>query len=406
MRGVRCRRDPTLPPAAATVTLPGMEPLPGRASVVVVGGGVVGTSVAHQLATAGVRDVVLVEAGTLGGGSSAKPVGGLRGHFGDALNIALALRGLEHYTALAEREPALCFERVGYLFLLRTAEEVARLEACVAEQNAQGLPSRLVDPGEATRLCPVLDPAPFAAATWSPTDGHAVPAVAIEAWAREAAAHGAHVAERCAVEAIDVRDGEITAVRTNRGTIATDTVVCAAGAWARAVGAMAGVDLDVRPVRRQLCLTEPRPGAHDRLPFTIDLATSSYLHNAGDALLLGWTDPDQPEGFGRDYDPSWLPLLRERIAEWAPSLAGLPVASGWAGLYEQTPDSNALIGEAPHVGRFLYATGFSGHGFSQAPAAAEIVRDLVLGRDPFVDVAPLRAERFAERRPVREATIV
>ena len=121
---------------------------------------------------------------------------------------------------------------------------------------------------------------------------------------------------------------------------------------------------------------------------------------------MGMSDPAQAAGFERAYDPAWEPALRTLARGCAPTLAGLDVVEGWAGLYEQTPDANALIGEAPGVGRFLYATGFSGHGFCQAPAAGEVVADLVLRREPFVDVAPLRAERFAQGAPVLEANIV
>jgi len=116
--------------------------------------------------------------------------------------------------------------------------------------------------------------------------------------------------------------------------------------------------------------------------------------------------PAAAPGFDAGYAPRWEPALRERAAACAPGLADLPILEGWAGLYEVTPDASALIGEAPGVARFLYATGFAGHGFCQAPAAGEIVADLVLGREPFVDVTPLRAERFAERAHVAEANIV
>jgi sarcosine oxidase subunit beta len=380
-----------------------MEALARGAEIVVVGGGVVGVSIAHRLAEAGLTDVVLLEAGALGSGSSGKPIGGLRGQFSDALNIALATRGLQAYEALGDR---LGFDRVGYLFLLRTPEQAAVLERSVELQNRLGVPSRMLAIGEVRSLCPLIDRDRYVAATFSPSDGHARPTEAIAAWAGAARRRGVRIAEHCEVTGIDVRGGEIAAVRTAHGDIATSVVICAAGAWSGRIGAMAGVELDVRPVRRQIAFTEPRSGAHPRVPFTIDLETSFYFHNAGDGMLLGYSDPDEPTGFGREYDDAWLPDLRRLAGRCAPALAELPVHDGWAGLYEMTPDSSALIGESATVSRFLYATGFSGHGFSQAPAAGEVVRDLVLGREPFVDVSPLRAERFAERAPIAEVTIV
>lgn len=373
-----------------------------RAEIVIVGGGAVGTSIAYALAEAGITDVILLDAAELGSGSSGKPIGGLRGTFSDATNVALAARGLEHYARFG---PELAFDRVGYLFLLSTPELVEQLETSVERQNALGVPNRMISAEEAHRLSPLIDPDRYLAATFCATDGHAHPQVAIDHWAREARRRGVQILERREVNGIDIRGGEIAGVHTTRGTIATSTVICAAGAWSARIGAMAGVHLDVRPIRRQIAFSEPR--GHHRVPFTIDLESSFYFHNAGEGMLLGYSDPAQPDGFDRTYDPRWIPELQRLARRCAPTLADLELTpDGWAGLYEMTPDANALIGQASSVSRFLYATGFSGHGFSQAPAAGEVIRDLVLGREPFVDVTPLRAERFAERASILEATIV
>ena len=211
----------------------------------------------------------------------------------------------------------------------------------------------------------------------------------------------------CAVTGIDVRGGEIAAVETTQGTVRTSTVVCAAGAWSREIGALAGVELDVTPVRRQIALTGPTPpvdagpAVHDRLQQHLLLPRR---RRRSAARHVG-----PRRGAGPRRRPTRRPGRRRcgRPPDAArPGCADLAITEGWAGLYENTPDASALIGEAPDVGRFLYATGFSGHGFCQAPATGEIVADLVLGREPFVDVAPLRAERFAERSPVAEANIV
>ena len=393
-------------PGGATRT-----PLPRRAEVVVVGGGVLGASVALHLAEAGVRDVLVLEAGEVCSGSSGKPIGGVRAQFSDALNVALAARSLAFYERL-HAEAGIGLDRVGYLFLLRQAGHVASFEAAAAVQAGFGVESRIIDAAAARTLFPHLDPAPYLAAAWTPRDGHARPRLAVAAMVERAVRAGAAVVERCEVVGIDARGGEITGVRTEAGTVATPTVVCAAGAWSRSVGAMVGVDLEVEPVRRQIVLTKaPRPSV--RIPFTIDASTTFYVHGSDRAgrsgLLMGMSDPAQAAGFGRAYDPAWLPGLRALARGCAPTLADLladDVVEGWAGLYEQTPDANALIGEAPGVGRFLYATGFSGHGFCQAPAAGEVIADLVLRREPFVDVAPLRAERFAQGAPVLEANIV
>jgi glycine/D-amino acid oxidase-like deaminating enzyme len=377
--------------------------LPRAARVVVVGGGIVGASVAFHLTRAGVEDVLVLERGELAGAASGKPIGGLRAQFSDPLNATLALRSLEGYAALAAD---MDHRRVGYLFLLRTPADVARFEPGIALQNELGIPSVMLEPAEARARCPAIDAHAFAGAAFCPIDGHARPRAAARAYVDDARRRGARLVTGCAVTGIDVVDGEIRAVHTTRGPVRTSIVVCAAGAWSRAIGAMAGVDLDVTPLRRQIAFTGPTPLAAPTLPFAIDFTSSFYFHAADDGLLLGMSDPAEATGFDAAYEPAWEPSLREAAAACAPALADLPITHGWAGLYEVTPDASALIGEARAPGRFLYATGFSGHGFCQAPAAGEIVADLVLGRRPFVDVSALRAERFAQRAPVAESNIV
>jgi sarcosine oxidase subunit beta len=150
----------------------------------------------------------------------------------------------------------------------------------------------------------------------------------------------------------------------------------------------------VTPLRRQVLVTEPVPGLDPHTPFTIDFATSFYFHREGQGLLMGMSDPDETPGFRLTRSDAWLPRLGEAIERRAPALAEVGVASGWAGLYEMTPDHNALIGRAEEVEGFLYATGFSGHGFLMGPAVGEVVRDLYLGRETLVDVSGLGAGRF------------
>ncbi len=190
-------------------------------------------------------------------------------------------------------------------------------------------------------------------------------------------------------------------MHTDGGRIACDTVVCAAGAWSGDIGALAGVDLPVIPLRRQILVTEPVDGLPTEFPMTIDFSTSFYFHREGPGLLLGMSDPDEQPGFQLGRSDAWLPKLAEAISRRAPRLDGIGLRTGWAGLYEMTPDHNGLIGEAPEASRFLYATGFSGHGFLMGPAVGEVVRDLVLGRPPVVDVSALGVERLhrADLRP-------
>ena len=192
------------------------------------------------------------------------------------------------------------------------------------------------------------------------------------------------------VMAIDCEAGKVRRVRWEAGGVDTPAVVCAAGVWSREVGAMAGVDLPVTPERRRIAYTGPLEDLPERIPMTIDFETGFYFHREGPGLLFGTSDVCETQD-------EWLERAAPILERRAPVLLEAPIAGGWSGLYEMTADHNALIGEAPAPSRFLYATGFSGHGFQQAPAVGEIVRDLYLRREPFVDVAPLAAGR-PERR--------
>jgi sarcosine oxidase subunit beta len=193
-----------------------------------------------------------------------------------------------------------------------------------------------------------------------------------------------------------------TVVRTSAGDVRAGAVVCAAGAWSGELGTLAGVELPVTPLRRQILVTAPLPAAVEAalppdMPFTIDAASTFYLHREGPGVLMGMSWEGERPGFATEIDDGWLPDLTAALQRRAPALLDVGIAARWAGLYEVTPDHNALLGEAeaaPCGGRFLYATGFSGHGFLQGPAVGEILRDLYLGRPPFVDVTPLAADRF------------
>jgi sarcosine oxidase subunit beta len=381
--------------------------LPHRAGVVVVGGGVIGTSIAFHLAEAGVPDVMLIERDELGAGSTSKAAGGVRAQFSDALNVQLGARSLQAFADFGARPgQEIDFRPVGYLFLLSRPDDLAAFERSIELQNRLGVPSRLIDPDGARRLSPPIDTDGLLAAAFSPDDGLATPEAVVQGYAAGARRHGAHLETACELLEVRLRGDVIQAAVTSKGVVETPALVCAAGAWSRRVGAMVGVDLPVTPYRRQVLLTEPVPGLPENLPMTIDFASSFYFHREGPGLLMGMSLDDEPPGFNLDRDDAWIPRLAEVLARRAPSLADVGVAGGWAGLYEVTPDHNALIGEAARPARLLYATGFSGHGFLQGPAVGEVVRDLFLGRQPPVDVAPLAVDRFQQAKDRPELNVV
>jgi sarcosine oxidase subunit beta len=393
------------------------DAVPAHADVVVIGGGVMGASAAFHLAEAGVRDVLLLERDALASGSTSKAAGGIRAQFSDPVNIELGARSLEAFSRFGNRPGAIIdLHTVGYLFLLTRPEDVEVYQASAALQNSLGVPTRMLDAGEARRLAPILAMDDVLAASFHAGDGHCAPEAVVQGYAAGARRHGATVLTGVDVIGVQTRSSssgpaEITAVTTGAGTVATSTVICCAGPWAARIGELAGVHLPVTPLRRQILVTEPLDAdlltlAPPSMPMTIDAASTFYLHREGPGMLIGMSYAGERPGFDLDLSDDWLPDLADMIEQRAPRLLDVGIAHGWAGLYEVTPDHNALIGEAAQVSRFLYATGFSGHGFLQGPAVGEVLRDLYLGAEPFVDVAPLSADRFTSGTDRREINIV
>jgi sarcosine oxidase subunit beta len=374
--------------------------------VVIVGGGVIGVSAAFHLAEAGVQ-VVLLERAQLGSGSTCRAAGGVRTQFSDELNIQVARRSLEAFRDFGRRPGwEIDLKEVGYLFVLSRESDVEEFDRSVVLQREYGLDSRMLTPAKTRELCPLLEGDDILAGAFSPRDGHATPEAVVQGYAFAARAHGADIRVDCKVLDIKTSRGEVTEVVTDQGSIRTGTVICAAGAWSRACGAMVGVDLPVTPVRRQVLFTDAIDGLPAQLPMTIDFESSFYFHREGPGLLMGMSDPQEKPGFSVETTDDWIPGLMDVVRRRAPRIADVGIRGGWAGLYEMTPDHNAIIGEAASVSRFLYATGFSGHGFLQAPAVGEILRDLVLERPTFVDTAPFSAERFEAAAPRPEYNVV
>jgi sarcosine oxidase subunit beta len=390
----------------------GARALPEQATVVIVGGGVMGASIAFHLAEAGVGGVLLLERGDLAGGSTCKAAGGVRAQFSDAVNIALGARSLLAFEDFAVRPGAeIDLHQVGYLFLHTDPVQAQTAREAVDLQNAMGVPTRLLTAAEAAALNPTVTTSDVLAATFHPRDGHCTPEAVVHGYASAARRLGATVLTGVEVTGVETDGTSITAVQTSEGTVRTSTVVCAAGTWSRAIGDMVGVDLPIHPLRRQILITEPLGPELEQLfpsdmPFTIDAASTLYMHREGPGVLLGMSYQAEQPGFDETYSEDWYPDLVDAIELRCPDLLQVGIAHRWVGLYEVTPDHNALVGRSADVPGFLYAAGFSGHGFLQGPAIGEVIRDLYLDREPVIDVTSLSAERFANGDTLYELGIV
>jgi sarcosine oxidase subunit beta len=352
--------------------------------VVIIGGGAMGASVAWHLRELGVADVLLLERDSLASGSTSRSAGGIRAQFSDELNIRIALRSLEEF----ERMDGIDFRQDGYLFLLDREQDVALFQDALALQHRLGVPSRELSVAEALAIVPQLSPDGLLAATYCELDGYATPEAVVQWYAR-----GLDVRQGCEVTRIRAEAGRVTGVETSKGPIACGTVVCCAGAWSHEVAALAGVDLPVEGEKRWMWFTPEDGGLPERLPLTIDFSTSFYFHRVGSGLVFGGKEQTVEE-------------VAEHAARRLPVLVELPVQTSWWGYYEVSPDWNALVGEAGDPAGFFYATGFSGHGFQQAPAVGEHVAELVAGREPALDLSAFDVARFERGLARPEAFVI
>ncbi|MGP3937720.1 NAD(P)/FAD-dependent oxidoreductase [Nonomuraea sp. KM88] len=354
----------------------------GGSRVVVVGGGVIGLSIAYHLAEAGV-DVTLLERGTLGSGASRATADVVRSYFaGNPVSSALAVRSLQAYHAFPDRPGTdLPLRQVGYLILFTEPEQLSAFQADLPAQHAAGVDVRLITAEEARELNPLVgDDTPLLAAAYSPQAYISDTTAIVTAYAQAAEKAGAVLRTGCPVTGIDAQAGRI---RTASGEIGADAIICAAGAWSASLVRCAGVDLPLtEPIEQELLTTDPLPPGTPDVPVTLHAATGLLIRVRDDRMLIGMGYP------GPDRE-AWRREVAGRVADVYPSLAELALHTAVTGLRDASPDRTAFIGHQPGPPAFLYATGFSGHGLCNAPAAGELVRDLYLDQDPGFDVTAL-----------------
>jgi sarcosine oxidase subunit beta len=382
------------------------------AEVVVIGGGIVGSSVAYHLTELGCRDVLVVEREAhQGKGSTGKSMGGVRAQFSTPVNVQMSLYSINFFAEFEERTgyPA-DYRPHGYLFVATSERHLDYLKANRERQISLGVKNvELVSREEIVEMMPQLRADDVVGGTFCPTDGFVDPHSVMMGFMLRARARGARLWLNAPVTGIEVERGQVTGVTTTRGHVATRKVVNAAGAWAAGVARMAGASLPVEPLRRQLVPTEPFDQLPARFPMVIDMSTGFHFRREGAGILLAWNDPDETPGFKTDFDPSFIEKILTRAASRVPCLAEAQVNArrAWAGLYEMTPDHHAIIGESPDVRGLYFANGFSGHGVMHSPATGRITAETIIdGRATLIDAAPLGVERFAAGRLLEETAIL
>lgn len=377
------------------------------ADVVIAGGGIMGCALAYQLSKRNL-DVLLLERETLGSQSTGKCAGGVRQQFSQEGNVRLqriSVRMLEHF----EEEighPA-DFRQIGYLFVLTQPQQVEDFRHNMEMWHRVGLTeARWVDATEASRMAPVLNVEDVLGCTFCPSDGIASPADVTSGYAAAARRQGARLKEGVAVTGIEVASGRVQGVNTTAGDVATRVVFNCTGAWSASLGRMAGLEIPILPYRRHIAVTSTFPAVPRNNPMTIDFQTSFYFHPEGDGVLFGMSDRNEPPGFDTDVKWDFMEKVFEQAARRAPALAGAGVKTAWAGLYEITPDDQAILGPIREIDGLWCAAGFSGHGFMQAPAAALLLTQQLLEGTSEIDMSGFAFERFRRGALTRERNVI
>ncbi|HLI52290.1 MAG TPA: FAD-binding oxidoreductase [Thermomicrobiaceae bacterium] len=378
-----------------------------QADVVIVGAGIMGSSIANYLAERGAGRIVVLERDQICQGATADAAGGIRLQFSTKTNIELSRLSLEIWERFPERFGiAINFRQQGYLFLITDEAEIDVFRRNLAVQQRLGVPVQWLEPDEIHQLQPAIRLDDVIGGTYCPRDGWADTYSATMGMATGARRNGVRIEEGKAVTAIEVEQGIIKGVRCGDDVYAADRVILCTGPQTNAVGRLAGVDLPVYPYRRMSFITEPFDSVSATSPMTIDFASGLYFHPESQGFLFGMSNPDEPASEVKTVDDSWMVRTVEALCERAPAFESATVLRGWAGFYEITPDDNPILGEVDEVEGLYVAAGFSGHGFMQGPAIGMCIATLLAGERPPVDISAFRPSRFREGVLAQEHNVV
>jgi sarcosine oxidase subunit beta len=383
--------------------------LPTTADIVIIGGGVMGASAAYHLAQRGMKNIVLLEKEEFfGTGATGRCAGGVRYQFSTEINVKLSLESLPMIERFQEEiGQDVSYRQCGYLLIATNEAIVATFKQNVAMQNSLGVPTQLLTGEDVRARLPLMRFEDAIAGTFNQKDGTVDPNSIVAGYISAAQKLGVRAISRAEVTGIRVSGGEVEAVETNQGAIQARTILNAAGPWAGEIGKMAGVQIPIVPIRRQMFTTNPLKEIPEDFPFVIDFAQSLYFHREGEGLLIGMSNQSEKPGFDQNVDEEFEFVNLEAAIERMPLLERTASrASHWAGLYEVTPDAHPIFGGSPVKG-FTLCAGFSGHGFMHGPVSGKLMSEYILdGKFSTVDVSMLDLARFEEGRLIKEYNVV
>ncbi|RMF88645.1 MAG: FAD-binding oxidoreductase, partial [Nitrospinota bacterium] len=376
------------------------------AEAIVIGGGVIGTSIFYHLARQGMRDVVLLERDIPGAGSSGKSAALVRQHYSNEVTIRLAQKSLEIFQHFPDWVGGSAgFRQTGWLQISPPALQRAT-EEVVALQHALGVRSELLSPEAVQELFPALNTAEVAVGAYEPEGGYADPHSVLSSFVNRARELGGKVYMGTPVRQVLVEKERVKGVVTDKGTIEAPIVVGAVGPWAQEVGKMIGVEFPLQVLRSQVAIFQPKQPEENPPLVVVDPLHDTYFRpETGNITLIGGTEGiapekrriDDPNSYNEKADPEYVQGISEKLCRRLPSFENAGFVRGWAGPITVTPDWHPILGPLPGLEGFYCAVGFSGHGFKLSPAIGLAMAELITqGKATTVDLTPFRFTRFAE----------
>jgi len=382
--------------------------IPTTAEIVIIGGGVMGASAAYHLAQRGVKNIVLLEKENFfGTGATGRCAGGVRYQFSTDINVRLSIESLPMIERFKEEiGQDVSYRQCGYLLVATNEKEAAIFKHNVEMQNNLGVPTQFLSGDEVRARLPLMKFDDAIAGTFNQKDGTVDPNSVVMGYVTAAQKMGVKAISGAEVTGITVRGGNVEEVHTSLGVIKTRMILNAAGPWSNQISNMAGIQIPVLPLRRQMFTTNPLKEVPEDFPFVIDFAKSLYFHREGEGLLIGMSNQAEKPGFDQNVDEDFELVNLEAAIERMPLVEKANRASHWAGLYEVTPDAHPIYGGTP-INGFTLCTGFSGHGFMHGPISGKLMSEFILdGKFSSVDVSMLDLKRFEEGRLIQEYNVV
>jgi len=368
-------------------------------NIVVIGAGIVGCSIAYNLAKKGAKGIVVLEKEDyIAKGSTGLSASGIRAQFSSEINIKLSLEsmkileGFEQDTGINPE-----FKHIGYLFLISSQDKLAIFKKANELYRKFGMEVDLLSPEEVNKRYPHLYIDDLLTASFHHRDGYVNPVSICTGYFKEAKRFGVNFQFETEAIGFEVNKSKITAVNTTKGRIETPLVINASGPYAYIVGKMANLDIPALPFRRLIAVTEPFPYIKDEIPLTVDTSTGLFFRKEGQSILMYEADKNEPSSFNLRINWNFIEVVIEHAVKRVPLLKDAKIHrhKTWAGLYSITPDNHPIIGEMQQLPGFYNVVGFSGHGIMHSPAIGKCVAEMILnGKSKLVDISSLGINRF------------